>query len=95
MSEQLEKAAAKLREKLEGKGFDGSVKFDVPGEGTIMVDADGVRVGEGEAEITVSGDLDTFKDMFAGDLDPTSAFMTGKISVDGDMGAAMKLVQYL
>ncbi|MEL7348058.1 MAG: SCP2 sterol-binding domain-containing protein, partial [Pseudomonadota bacterium] len=66
-----------------------------PGEGAILVDADGVRVGEGDAELTVSGDIETFKDMFSGDLDPTSAFMTGKITVDGDMGAAMKLVQYL
>lgn len=27
----------------------------------------------------------------AGDLDPTAAFMTGKLTVDGDMGMAMKL----
>ncbi|MEL6338150.1 MAG: SCP2 sterol-binding domain-containing protein, partial [Pseudomonadota bacterium] len=87
MSEQLEKAAAKLREKLEGKDFEGSVKFDVPGEGAILVDADGVRVGEGDAELTVSGDIETFKDMFSGDLDPTSAFMTGKITVDGESGS--------
>ncbi|MEM6896503.1 MAG: SCP2 sterol-binding domain-containing protein, partial [Pseudomonadota bacterium] len=26
-----------------------------------------------------------------GDMDPTSAFMQGKLTVDGDMGAAMKL----
>ena len=26
-----------------------------------------------------------------GDVNPTSAFMTGKLSVDGDMGQAMKL----
>ncbi|MEM6944726.1 MAG: SCP2 sterol-binding domain-containing protein [Pseudomonadota bacterium] len=43
----------------------------------------------------MSGDLDTFRDLFDGALDPTSAFMTGKIKIDGDMGAAMKLVQFL
>lgn len=94
MSE-LESAAAKLREKLAGRDFDGSVKFEVEGAGAIVIDADGVRVGDGEAELTVMGDMDTFRDMFSGDLDPTQAFMTGRIRIDGDMGAAMKLVQYL
>jgi putative sterol carrier protein len=27
----------------------------------------------------------------AGDLNPTSAFMSGKLKLDGDMGTAMKL----
>ena len=39
--------------------------------------------------------MDTFQEMFAGDLDPTAAFMTGKIKLDGDMGVAMKLGQLL
>ncbi|MEM6488869.1 MAG: SCP2 sterol-binding domain-containing protein [Pseudomonadota bacterium] len=91
----LESAAEKLRGKLEGKDFEGSVKFAVEGLGSIIADAGGVRVGEGEAEITVNGSLDTFRDLFGGDLDPTQAFMTGKISVDGDMSAAMKLVHFL
>ncbi|MEM7498054.1 MAG: SCP2 sterol-binding domain-containing protein [Pseudomonadota bacterium] len=95
MSQNLESAAEKLRGKLDGKDFSGSVKFDIDGEGSIVADGTGVRVGEEEAEVTVSGDLDTFRDLFDGELDPTSAFMTGKIRIDGDMGAAMKLVQYL
>ncbi|MEO1468566.1 MAG: SCP2 sterol-binding domain-containing protein [Pseudomonadota bacterium] len=91
----LEAAAAKLREKIEGKDFDGSVRFEVEGQGAIVVDGAGVRVADDPAELTVRGDLDTFRDMFGGALDPTQAFMTGRIEVDGDMSAAMKLVQYL
>jgi putative sterol carrier protein len=30
-----------------------------------------------------------------GDQNPTSAFMTGKLSVDGDMGMAIKLAGLL
>ena len=29
--------------------------------------------------------------MLDGDLDPTAAFMSGRLKVDGDMGLAMKL----
>ena len=32
-----------------------------------------------------------FQKMFAGKLKPTTAFMTGKMKLEGDMGKAMKL----
>lgn len=90
MSEDLNAAAAMLNEKLDG-GFDGVAKFVITGEGAIMVDQSGARVGDEEAEVTLTADAETFKDMMSGELNPTSAFMTGKLSVDGDMGKAMAL----
>jgi len=39
----------------------------------------------------MSADAETFEAILDGDLNPTSAFMTGKLTVDGDMGQAMKL----
>ncbi|MEL6768293.1 MAG: SCP2 sterol-binding domain-containing protein [Pseudomonadota bacterium] len=95
MSDALNSAAEKLREKLEGSDFAGSVRFEVTDEGSIVADDAGVRVADDEAEVTISGDLDTFRELFDGELDPTAAFMTGKIKIAGDMGAAMKLVQFL
>ena len=38
-----------------------------------------------------SADLTQFCAFLAGDLDPTTAFMMGKLKVEGDMGIAMKL----
>lgn len=93
MSDALNEAAEALRGKLGGGGFDGSVKFDVTGEGSILLDGAGVSTEGGDADCTISGSLDTFRDMFEGNLDPTSAFMTGKIRIDGDMGVAMKLAR--
>jgi len=93
MSDTLEAAAAKLRERLGGDGFDASVKFEIAGEGAILLGADGVSIGDGDADVTISGTLDVFQDMFDGDLSPTAAFMTGKIRIDGDMGVAMKIAQ--
>lgn len=90
MSDVITAAVAALSEKL-GGGFDGSIKFDIAGEGTIMVDQAGVRAADDDAECTMSADADTFQSILSGDLNPTAAFMSGKLSVDGDMGTAMKL----
>ena len=32
-----------------------------------------------------------FEEIFNGELEPTAAFMTGKLKIDGDMGTAMRL----
>ncbi len=99
MSENLQTAAEALRLKMEGSGFRGSVKFDVADEGAILVEDEQVSTGDGTAntaaDCTISASMDTFQELFQGDLDPTAAFMTGKIRIDGDMGAALKLAQVL
>ena len=38
---------------------------------------------------------DDFIKMASGQLKPTTAFMTGKLKIKGDMGAAMKLEKVL
>lgn len=95
MSEFLEQAAAELNSKIAAAGFDGTAKFDVAGEGAIVMDANGARVGDAAADVTLSADPDTFRAIFEGELNPTSAFMSGKLAVDGDMGLAMKLATVL
>ena len=95
MSGELEAAAAALRERFDGSGFNGSVKFDMTDEGAILVRDETVTIGDGDADVTIVGSLDTFRAMFEGGLSPTAAYMAGKIRIDGDMGAAMKLTQFL
>jgi putative sterol carrier protein len=90
MSDVITAAVAALSAKIED-GFDGSAKFVIEGEGAIMVDADGVRAGDEDADVTLTADAEVFQAMLEGDLNPTAAFMSGKLSVDGDMGQAMKL----
>lgn len=90
MSDLIEKAVTALTERL-GDSFDGSAKFQIEGEGAIMLDGSGVRAADEPAEVTLSADAETFEGILTGDLNPTSAFMQGKLTVDGDMGTAMKL----
>ncbi len=95
MSDMLNEAVAALNEKISGGSFDGTAKFDIAGEGTIILDSDGARAEDGDADVTLSADADVFRAILEGEQNPTTAFMTGKLSVDGDMGKAMSLASIL
>lgn len=95
MSDIVNGAVAKLNEKLAGAGFAGTAKFDIQGEGSIIMDSAGARAADEPADVTLTADADTFQSILEGETDPTSAFMTGKLAVDGDMGMAMQLAAAL
>jgi putative sterol carrier protein len=95
MSDIVNGAVEKLNEKLAGADFGGTAKFEIAGEGAIIVDGGGARAGDDAADVTMSADAETFQSILAGETDPTSAFMSGKLTVDGDMGMAMQLAAAL
>jgi putative sterol carrier protein len=76
-------------------GMTNSYVFEIDGAGTWKVDVqDGsvsVAEGGGDADATISASEDTFEQIASGDLNATTAYMTGKLKIKGDMGAAMKL----
>lgn len=90
MSKVIDTAVEALSARL-ASGFDGVAKFVIPGEGAIMVDGAGVRAGDDAADVTLTASVDVFEQLLAGDLSAASAFMTGKLTVEGSMGLAMKL----
>ncbi len=90
MSEIINAAVTALSAKLPN-GFSSTAKFVIEGEGAIVVDAEGVRAGDDEADVTLIADADTFKGILEGEVNPTMAFMTGKLKIDGSMGLAMQL----
>lgn len=91
MSDIVAGAVAALNDKLTGSDFDGTAKFDIEGEGSVMMDSTGARAGDDPADVTLSADAETFQAIMSGDENATAAFMAGKLRVDGDMGMAMKL----
>ncbi len=90
MSDVITIAVAALAAKM-ADGFDGVAKFVIPGEGSIMADPNGVRAGDEPADVTLTAEAEVFQAILAGEMNPTMAFMTGKLTVDGEMGLAMKL----
>lgn len=91
MSKIINDAITALNAKLGGAGFDGSVKFEIEGEGAVRIDESGASASDAEADCTISASAETFRALLEGDLNPAGAFMSGKLSVDGDMGTAMRL----
>ena len=84
--------AAKMNEAgawLPGK----TVKLDFGDDGTIMLDGVGNKVSEddGAADTTIKVAWDDWQAMTDGTLDGMTAFMTGKLKVEGDMSNAMQL----
>jgi putative sterol carrier protein len=76
-------------------GMNNSYLFDIEGEGQWLVKVTdgkiGVTEGGGEADATIVTTADVFDKIVAGEQNPTTAYMTGKLKIKGDMGAAMKL----
>jgi putative sterol carrier protein len=76
-------------------GMNNSYVFDIEGAGTWRVAiADGqieVTEGPGDADVTFSSSEENFEKIVSGEQNPTTAYMTGKLKIKGDMGAAMKL----
>ena len=91
MSDVVEAAVKALSAKLGGATPDGSVKFMIQGEGAIRIDETGVRADDSEADCVITASADTFEDLLGGRLNPTAAFMTGKLRIEGDMALAMRM----
>lgn len=80
------------------EGKKGIFEFHLSGEeeGTyqIIIDDNGARAVEGskeEPQCTLKIGTDDFREMVAGTLNPTAAFMGGKLKIKGNMGLALKL----
>lgn len=98
----MAESAREFFEGLEGRidpakvaGQTVSYRFDIEGEGSWHV-----AVVDGEVTVTEATDPadcmiwmkdEVFAKLRAGKQNPMTAFMTGKIKVDGDMALAMKL----
>jgi putative sterol carrier protein len=82
-------------DKSKTAGMTNSYLFDIEGAGQWKVEVDdgsvNVSEGGGDADVTIAASEEVFKKIIAGEQNPTSAYMTGKLKVKGDMGAAMKL----
>lgn len=78
-------------------GLNATYLFDIDGAGKWIVRVENgrpnVTEGDGAADTTISASEETFLRIVNREQNATTAFMTGKLRVKGDMGNAMKLQQ--
>ena len=69
------------------------VKLNFGDQGAVMLDGSARSVSEedGDADTTIRVSWDDWQQMAGGQLDGMTAFMMGKLKVEGDMSNAMQL----
>ena len=95
----IEEITERMRERFAASDFDSKIKFDFGSDGLIHVDGSqkppAVSNADAEADCTIKIALGDFLDLVKGELNPTTAFMMGKLKVDGSMAVALKLAGIL
>ena len=77
---------------FDGDNLPGGIAFGP--EGRLFVSGT-VRAGDDDTDVTLTASAETFQGMMNGDVNPTMAFMSGQLKIDGSMSAAMKLASVL
>jgi putative sterol carrier protein len=94
MSTLIEEAVEALNARLSGT-VEGCARFVFEGEGAVILDASGARAASDSdaaaADVTLTASPETFVAIFEGNLAPTTAFITGRLRVEGDMALALRL----
>lgn len=90
MKEEIQNAISSLEAKMNGNDVEGSIKFEIEDVGSIVIIDGEVKQSEEDTDCTLQGTLDTFTDIFNGDISSTTAFMGGKLKIEGSMGVAMQ-----
>ncbi|MFP4004605.1 MAG: SCP2 sterol-binding domain-containing protein [Alphaproteobacteria bacterium] len=98
--ERLEELCGRLRSVLADVPPLGAViEFDLGADGRLLVDArrrpPDVTPGSGAAACTLSMRLETLERVLAGEIDGTTAFMQGEMTISGDVELAVRLNELL
>ena len=88
----VEEITSRLQAALAGQsGLDSTITVDLKGEGFIHIDGAKVTNEDLPADCTIIVSREDLESMVRGELDPTMAFMTGRLKINGDMSVALKL----
>ena len=79
--------------------LDARIKFLVEGEGPVLLDAKAtppaITRGDGEADCTIQLSPETLEQLLDGTLNPTWAYTSGRLRIDGSLGVALKFASKL
>lgn len=79
-----------LNPRAEG-AITGIAKLVITGEGSVMLDQTGAREGDDVADVTLLASQQVFRNILDGSQNPMTAFMSGKLKVEGSTTRALKV----
>ena len=91
MSETDDDIPQEMRDRVAASDFDHVMKFDCGDDGVLVINRKEVTREDMEADCTIRISRKNLEKLMKGDLNPMTAFLTGKIKVDGDVSVAMQL----
>jgi len=96
MSDSLEEFVAILNTKASG-AIQGTAKLVLNDNTFILLSTDGAALTDGstDADVTMIASQEVFENIMSGDQNPTMAFMTGKLKVEGSTTRALKVSDIL
>jgi putative sterol carrier protein len=86
----IENLSPKVKDTLQG-----TAKLVIKDQGSVMLDADGARAGDNDADVTLIASEAIFRAILDGSQNPAMAFMSGKLKVDGSSMRALKVSEIL
>ena len=91
MSETDDDIPQEMRDRVAASDFDQVMKFDCGDDGVVVINKREVTREDMDADCTIKISRKNLEKLLKGDLNPMTAFLTGKFKVDGDLSVAMKL----
>ena len=92
MSAVFEEFIAFLGPRVSGQ-LQGTARLEISGEGAVMLDHTGARAALDDevADVTLAAAEQVFRNILSGDQNPATAFMMGKLKVEGSLQRALKV----
>lgn len=69
----------------------GIAKLVIADHGSVMLSADGARAGDEAADVVLSASDEVFRKILSGAQNPVMAYMSGKLTVEGNVQRALKV----
>ena len=91
----MQEIAAGIAKGLNGKSFEGSLKFDCGEEGVVVLKDGAVLTDDQDSDCTLKLSKANLEKLLLGKLNPMTGVMTGKLKISGDMPTALRLAKLI
>lgn len=94
MSDAINALIALLSPRVRGRMTE-SVLLVVPGEGSLTLTHEGAYAGSDPAKITLIASAEIFENIARGRLNPVTAYMGGRLTVEGSTTRALEICEIM